>query len=218
MRWRVSRSVGPDNCVDSAPEILPPATLPSANPGVLRSRNTTRQIDALDALDDPQRFACVDPRGLRRLRRRRVVTVPPRGAPRSPARWAAGAPECAPAGHSGAGHCHPHGCVRHVTSDESGEPAERRGGARSARVAPRGGVGTWKSGILGTCGAAARGRFSDFQDSRFSPPKPRTCRRRRPGRGQLQWTDRARRELETCASRNLPTVTGFQVFQIPRFP
>ena len=57
-------------------------------------------------------------------------------------------------------------------------------GGRSARGTPRGGVGTWKSGILGTCGAAglraagcklrgcgaaARGRFTVFQDFRFSP-------------------------------------------------
>ena len=49
--------------------------------------------------------------------------------------------------------------------------AARGGRARDAvgAGAPRGGVGTWKSGILRTCGAAARGRFSDFQDSRFSP-------------------------------------------------
>src|SRR5688572_25131681 len=49
-------------------------------------------------------------------------------------------------------------------------PAEGRGARRSARGAPgRGVVATWKSGILGTCEAASRGRFPDFQDFRFSP-------------------------------------------------
>jgi len=52
-------------------------------------------------------------------------------------------------------------------------------GAVGARGAP--GAGTWKPGILGTCGAAARGRFSVFQDFRFSPSQLRTRRGASPG-------------------------------------
>ena len=86
------------------------------------------------------------------------------------------------------------------TSPRTRAAARRVSGSGAA--APGGGAATWNSGILGTCGAAglrgcgaaARGRFSDFQDSRFHPPRPRTRRRRRPGHGQLQGTDRERRE------------------------
>jgi hypothetical protein len=68
------------------------------------------------------------------------------GAPRSAARRAAGAPECAPAGHSGTGHGHRHGCVRHVTSDASG-------GTRGAA-----GKGTVRAGGTGPVGSAVSAR------------------------------------------------------------
>ena len=122
-------------------------------------------------IDEAQRVACVDPRGrcddcdvAASARHRRGA------APRSAARRAAGAPECAPAGHSGTGHGHPHGCVPHDTSDGSGGPPRTVGeGGGRPRGSPRGEAGTWKSGILRTCEAAPRGRFSVFQDFRFSP-------------------------------------------------
>ena len=66
------------------------------------------------------------------------------------------------------------------TSDEGGDLLG--GGSGAVGGAPGGGrVGTWKSGILGTCGAAARGRFSVFQDFRFSPSQLRTRRGASPG-------------------------------------
>ena len=81
------------------------------------------------------------------------------------ARRSAGAPGCAPAGHSGAGHGHPPSSVPHVTADETGYLGKRRGGARSARPpAGRGRVGTWESGILRTClpSTLVRIAFSSF--------------------------------------------------------
>jgi hypothetical protein len=81
------------------------------------------------------------------------------------ARRSAGAPGCAPAGHSGAGHGHPPSSVPHVTSDETGYLGKRGGGARSARPpAGRGRVGTWESGILRTClpSTLVRIAFSSF--------------------------------------------------------
>jgi len=60
--------------------------------------------------------------------------------------------------------------ARHLGRERRcGGAAERRGEARSAR-APSGPrrVGTRESGILRTCEGAARGRFSAFQDFRFS--------------------------------------------------
>ena len=81
-------------------------------------------------------------------------------------RRSAVAPECAPAGHSGAGHGHPHGSVPHVTSDESGGPAERRGAARSVRRRTGAGGGNleiWNPGNLHGCGARQVFRFSGFQ-------------------------------------------------------
>ena len=78
-------------------------------------------------------------------------------------------PEWSPLHRSGARHGHPMATAPRGTSGESGEPADRRGGR--GRRGCAGGVETWKSGILGTCGAAARGRFPDFQV--FTAPAPR---------------------------------------------
>ena len=70
-------------------------------------------------------------------------------------------PERAPAGHSGAGHSHPHGSVPHVTSDESGDPAECRGarrrGGRTARGS--GNLEIWNPESLRDCGARQVFRF-----------------------------------------------------------
>ena len=131
----------------------------------------------------------------------------------------------APAGHSGGGAWPPPWLrlARHLGRER--RPAGCGGTARPRRAGERqpGILESWEPAGLRGCGAggwglgaAARGRFSAFQDSRFSP-SPR--RRRRPGHGQLQ-RDRTRearnwkpKHLEICL-----TVTGFQVFQIPRFP
>ena len=73
----------------------------------------------------------VDPAAVATIATRRVGTAPPRGSAPEPARWGRQCPGVAASGHSGAGHGHPHGRAPHDTSDESGGPAERRGGARS---------------------------------------------------------------------------------------
>ena len=76
-----------------------------------------------------------------------------------------------PAGHSAAGMATPMSRIRTSPRTRAAARAqcrERRVRAQSSWGAPRGEVGTWKSGILKAFGAAARGRFSDFQDFRSS--------------------------------------------------
>ena len=69
-----------------------------------------------------------------------------------------------------------------------GEGRGRRGARRA---------GEWHPGNLESWEPAGLRRAAGFQIFRipgFHPPRPRTCRRRRPGRGHLQWTDRETRE------------------------
>ena len=102
--------------------------------------------------------------------------------------------------------------TRAATRGAAGRGAVGAGGAGRRR-------GTWKSDPGNLRGRGRAAGFQFFRIPGFHPPRPRTCRRRRPGRGQLQ-RDRPREprnwkpeHLEICL-----TVTGFQVFQIPRFP
>ena len=70
----------------------------------------------------------------------------------------------------------------HVTSDESGRPAERRGGARSARGrAPgSGNLEIWNPGNLRGCGARQVFRFSGFQVFTTRPRRTSRVSERRP--------------------------------------
>ena len=107
----------------------------------------------------------------------------------------AGSPEWARGRHSGEGHGHPHGSVAHDTPDESGDPAECRGRAPSARCAPRGGSGNleiWNPENLRGCGARQVFSFSGFQVFTLSPPHPPGGVAR--GAASCSGTERERRE------------------------
>ena len=108
------------------------------------------------------------------------------------------APECAPAGHSGAGHGHPHGSAPQVPSDESGGPAEGRGGSAvgAGRTAWRSGnLEIWNPGNLRGCGARQVFRFSGFQV--FTLPAPAPAGGVARGAASCSGTDQGGEKLET---------------------
>ena len=82
-----------------------------------------------------------------------------------------------------------------IVGDESGGPAECRGGARSARGAPGAGSGNleiWNPGNLRGCGARQVFRFSGFQV--FTLPGPAPAGGVARGAASCSGTDRERRE------------------------